>query len=147
MEHIVRQNKAILKGMYVNKTYKAVERSSKAAFGVRNIISQFDTETEIHPVSSSHTHACTTDDVKEMVGIVHKQKPFVLHPGRQLHSFKNISKTPLDKLNVSLLHSWLTRHKRNLFRGLIYEEEEQDEDNEEDDEDGNFYFSDDNDLL
>lgn len=133
MEHSVRQNKAILKGLYVNKTHKAVERCSKAAHGIRNIVGQFDNESNIHPTSSSHTHANTTEDVKEMIDIVHKQKPFASHPGSQLNSFPNISKTPLSKLNVPLLHKWLTRHKKNLFKGTIYEEEEEEE--EEDDTD------------
>jgi hypothetical protein len=34
MEHIVRNNKDILKGLCANKTLKAVQRSSSAAYGV-----------------------------------------------------------------------------------------------------------------
>lgn len=135
MEHLVRQNKAILKGLCVNKTYKAVERCSKAAYGIRNVVAQYDAETNISPASSSHTHASSTEDVKEMINIVHKEKPFTPLPGRKLTSFTNIPKTPLEKLNLPLLHKWLTRHKKNLFKGVIYEQEEDGSDDEEGTED------------
>lgn len=121
MEHLVRHNKTILKGLCGNKTLKAVERCSKAAYGVKRIVNQFDTQSDIAPESTSHTHACTTDDVKDMIKVVHNCKPFQCHPGRSLYSFPNITKTPLDKLNVGLLHTWLTRHKRKLFANSTVE--------------------------
>lgn len=138
MEHIVRNNKAILKGLCGNKTIKAVERCSKAAHGLQKILQQFDTVCNITPDSSRHTHTCTTDDVQKMLGVIHKARPFQHQAGRKLHSFPNIKTTPLDKLNVPLLYSWLTNHKKHLFADINYTEDmEESEEDEEDPEEDN----------
>lgn len=43
-------------------------------------------------------------------------QPFKHDPKRTLKSFPNISKSPLDKLQVSAFNNWLTRRKRRLFK-------------------------------
>lgn len=50
-----------------------------------------------------------------MIAVIHEIEPFKHQPGRVLNSFPNIGKTPLEKMNVSLLHSWMTRNKGKLF--------------------------------
>ena len=52
MEHIVRNNKDILKGLCANKTLKAVQRSSSAAYGVHQIVNNFDRQSDIHMQTS-----------------------------------------------------------------------------------------------
>ena len=53
------------------------------------------------------------------------------HPSRTLHSFPNVTKSPLDQLDVALLNTWLTNHKRKLFSGIHdCNEEDNDEENE-----------------
>lgn len=118
MEHLIRDNKVILKDLGVNKTLKAVERCSKASYGMKEFSNAYDRECNIPPETTKHTHACTTDDVRDMLAVIHENVPFKHQPGRMLNSFPEITKTPLDKLNVSLLHSWLTRHKRKLFADM-----------------------------
>ena len=49
--------------------------------------------------------------------ILQQTKHFDFQAGRKLHSFPHVSKSPLDKLDVTLLHSWLTNHKLKLFSG------------------------------
>ena len=51
-----------------------------------------------------------------MITIIQQTKPFVFTAGRKLLSFPQVSKSPLDKLNV-LLRSWLLNHKCKLFNG------------------------------
>lgn len=131
MEHLIRDNKVILKDLGVNKTLKAVERCSKASYGMKEFSNASDKECDIPPETTKHTHACTTDDVRDMLAVIHKNAPFKHQPGRMLNSFPEITKTPLDKLNVSLLHSWLTRHKRKLFADMNCLDDDADE------EDGN----------
>ena len=70
------------------------------------------------PELSKHKHACTTDDVRDMLAVIHRGEPIKHQPGRMLNSFPDIKKTPLEKLNVLLLHSWLTRHKCKLFADM-----------------------------
>ena len=126
MEHLICDNKVVLRDLRANKTLTAVQRYSKAAYGVKEFCHQYDSESNIPPELTKHTHACTTDDVRDMLVIIHRSEPFKHQPGRMLNSFSEIRKTPLDKLNVSLLHSWLTRHKRKLFADMNYTDEEAD---------------------
>lgn len=61
-----------------------------------------------------------------MPAVIHRVEPFKHLPGRMLNSFPDIKKTPLEKLDVSLLHSWLTRHKRKLFADMNCADDETD---------------------
>ena len=65
MEHLVRSNKDILKGLCANKTLKAVQRCSRAAYGLKEICQKFDRESHIGADSTAHTHACSTEDIKD----------------------------------------------------------------------------------
>ena len=47
MEHIIKNNKVILKGLCANKTLKAVHQ----------IVNNFDEQSDISPDSTAHTHA------------------------------------------------------------------------------------------
>ena len=73
MEHLVGDNKVSLRGLCGNK---AVQRCSAAAYGLKECCTQYDYECGIHPESTKHTHACTTQDVKAMLTIVQQAKPF-----------------------------------------------------------------------
>lgn len=50
-----------------------------------------------------------------MIIVIHRSEPFKNQPGRVLNSFPDIGKTPLEKLKVRLLHTWLTHNKQRLF--------------------------------
>ena len=131
MEHIIKNNKVILKGLCANKTLKAVQRSSSAAYGVHQIVNNFDEQSDISPDSTAHTHADKHNDEIEMIEIVHKTRPFTFNPGREFKSFTGIAKSPLEKLNISLLSEWLTHHKKRLFQSPFYQMDiEENEDDE-----------------
>ena len=116
MEHIICDNKVVLGELRANKTLMAIQRSSQAAYGVKTeFCNQYDSQCNLPPELSKHTHACTTDDVRDMITVIHRSEPFKNSPGRVLNSFPNIGKTPLEKLKVPLLHTWLTQNKRRLF--------------------------------
>ena len=136
MEHCIQDNKVSIRGMRANKTLNAVQRCSGSSYGQKEFCIQFDGQCNIPPESTRHTHACTTEDVKSMLAIVQQVQPFKYHAGRQLNSFPHISKSPLDKLDVALLHTWLTSHRRKLFAGTIEfaaeESEDEDEPNRDD---------------
>ena len=117
MEHCIQDNKQLMRGMRGNKTLKAVQRASSSSYGQKEFSIHFDKECHIPPDSTHHTQACTTEDVRAMTMILQQTKPFDFQAGRKLHSFPHISKSPLDKLDVTLLHSWLTNHKLKLFSG------------------------------
>ena len=73
---MVGDNKVSLRGLCGNKTLKAVQRCSAAAYGLKECCTQYDYECGIHPESNKHSHACTTQDVKAMLTIVQQAKPF-----------------------------------------------------------------------
>ena len=144
MEHLVGDNKVSLRGLCGNKLLKAVQRCSTAAYGLKECCTQYDYECGIHPESTKHTHACTMQDVKAMLTIVQQVKPFQYQKGRTLHSFLNVTKSPLDQLDVALLNTLLTNHKHKLFSGVhCCNEEDNDEENELSDGDENTLEEDD----
>jgi len=119
-EHLVKYNKTILKGLAGNKTLKAVERATKASFGIKNITENFDQEGSIQPDSTAHTSATKKDDEREMITIIDTLKPFRFTAGRKHNSFKTISKSSLDQLDVIKLDAWMTKHKKRLARNYVY---------------------------
>ena len=139
MEHIVRNNKDVLKGLCANKTLKAVERSTAAAYGVHQNVDHFDKQSAVAADSTAHTHANKRDDEMEMIEIISKIKPFAFKPGREYKSFNGIGKSPLENLNIVLLSNWLSEHKKKLFRSpytqVNLEDEEDDEEKEDNDVD------------
>ena len=76
MELEVKDNKALLKRMCGNKTLKAVTRGTSSAYGMKTTADMIDKETGVPPDSTMHTHKCTKETVKEMIGILQEQKPF-----------------------------------------------------------------------
>ena len=106
MEHLVGDNKVSLRGLCGNKMLKAVHRCSAAAYGLyKECCTQYGYECGIHPESTKHTHACTTQDVKAVLTIVQQAKPFQYQKGRTLNSFPKFgTKSPLDQLDVALLN-------------------------------------------
>lgn len=114
MEHEVKNDKGVLKGLCGNKTLQAVQRCTSAGYLLNEAAKQYDRECNIPPESTSHTYACSDDDIREMIELISTQEAFQHQPGRMLHSFPSISKSPLDQLNVSSLHSWLTKNKVRL---------------------------------
>ena len=132
MELEVRDNKAMLKKMCGNKTLKAVNRGTSSSYGMKMTADKIDEESGVSPDSTKHTHKCTKETVEEMISILHEKRPFQHQGGRTLKSFPNVSRSPLDQLDVVALHGWLTRHKRRLATNLC----ERCEDEDENDQDG-----------
>ena len=98
MENLVKNHNVILKGLCGNKTLKAISRSTSATHGLTNIMTVVDQQTNVPRDSTRHTHASTTQTIKEMITILQMVNPLAHQPGRSSRSFPNISKSPLDKL-------------------------------------------------
>lgn len=130
-EHFVKDHKAALKGLVANKTLKAVERVTKSSCGLKQISNNFDKECHIAPDYSLHTSLSKQEDEKEMIELVHNQRPFMFTSGRKYSAFPSISKSPLDQLDVVKLDAWLTRHKKELatcrFSGVTEDDNDDDD--------------------
>ena len=131
MEMEIKDDKAILKKMCGNKTLKAVNRGTSSTYGMKLTSDLIDKESGVSPDSTTHTHKCTKETVEEMITILQEKRPFQHQEGRTLKSFPNISRSPLDQLDVIALHEWLSRNKRKLAVNAF----ERCEDNELSDED------------
>ena len=117
-----------------NKTLKAVQRCSAAAYGLKECCTQYDYECGIHPCRVNQAHSylylarCQSNVNYRATGSTFSVPKNLC---RTLHSFPNVTKSPLDQLDVALLNTWLTNHKRKLFSGVHdCNEEDNDEENE-----------------
>ena len=69
----------MIKSMGANKTEKAIQRSSKAAGGVKKIMEAFGKQVSIHRKSSSHSHKSSLEDENYS----ERFKKFEVFPPRQ----------------------------------------------------------------
>ena len=72
-EHFVKG----LKDLVANKTLTAVERATKASCGLKGVSDNFDRQCQIAPEYTLHTSLSKQDDEREMIELVHSQRPFV----------------------------------------------------------------------
>lgn len=115
-EHFVQFDKKLLKRMVVQKTLKAVERSTSASTGLRKIIENFDEKTGVHPPSTAHTYQNAEKDQKEMIALVCGLKPFQEVPGRCHSSFPHMPRNPFDLDDIRIPEQWLTTSKQKLSK-------------------------------
>ena len=148
MEMKVKDDKGMLRRMCGNNTLKAVNRSTSSTYGFKLASDAIDKESGVHPDLTRHTHQCTQQLVEEMINILHERKPFQYKEARTLKSFPDISRSPLDQLDVIALHAWLSKHKRrlaaNAFEGCDDDDDEAVNDDDNDEVDNNdihdFFF-------
>ena len=76
-EHFVKGHKTVLKDLVANKTLTAVERATKASCGLKGVSDNFDRQCQIAPEYTLHTSLSKQDDEREMIELVHSQRPFV----------------------------------------------------------------------
>ena len=69
-----------------NKTDKAIERANRASGGIRKIVDNFDTISNVKPISGKHTHASSLKDEKVILNDLRAIRPFTTIPGR-VHPF------------------------------------------------------------
>lgn len=115
-EHFVQFDKKLLKGMGAQKTFKAVERATKAASGLRKIAENFDEKTGVHPPSTAHSYLSAEKDQTEMISTVCGLKPFQEVPGRCHSSFPHLPRSPFDLVDIRILEQWLKTSKQKLSR-------------------------------
>ena len=114
-ENINRDLKKAIKGMGANKTNKAIERLSKAAGGVREIIGNFDNQAGIKAKPSSHSHTSSNNDEQQVIEDIANLRPFSSVQGRKHDAFPGASADTLATLDYDAFHKWLIKHKKNLL--------------------------------
>ena len=113
--------------MGANKTNKAIDRSSRASGGERQIVEKYDQQTNRGVHASSHSHQSSVSDEKKILADSRTLKPFNIVPNRKHESFQEISSEPLATLEEAELRKWLSRHKKNLLMDatIIYDDEDE----------------------
>ena len=134
-EHFVKKNKKLIKALGAQKTLTAVSRATGASHAINDIISNLETQTNIHRQSSKHTVASAEEDERTMINVLRELKPFTSILNRRHSNFPNISKSPFDELDVMLLKTWLQKHKTSLARNRVAAPEENEAEREEDEDD------------
>ena len=110
-------SKDVVKAMGPNKTPKAMERASKAAAGVEQIVKRWNEVSDVKRASQAHTHRSMTEDEVMMVQDLRKIKPFERKPGRKHAHFDKIHPTPTSGLDMKSLFIWLEKHKKQIAMG------------------------------
>ena len=141
-EHFVKKNKKLINALGAQKT--AVNRATGASHGIDDIVSNLEKQTNIHRQSSKHTVASAEEDERIMVKVLRELKPFTTVQNRSHSKFPNMSKSPFDELDVTLLKTWLVKHKTSLARNRVAAPEESEAERQEDDNDNG---SDEDDLV
>ena len=103
--------------MGAQQTFKAVERATRAACGLKKIAENFDDKTGVHPPSTAHSYQNAEKDQKDMISIVCGLKPFQEIPGQNYYSsFPHLPRSPFDCVDIRILEQWLKSSKQKLAR-------------------------------
>lgn len=97
-ENINRDLKKGIKCMGANKTDKSIERLSRAAGGLDEIIRNFDEQVGVKARSSSHSHKSSTYDEQQVLGDLIQLKPFLSIENRKHDCFPDASSDTLATL-------------------------------------------------
>ena len=95
-----RDLKKMIKGMGANKTDKAIEITSRAVGGSKQIVENFDYMVYRDGHSTSHSHASSSKDEEKISSDLCSLKPFAIKPKRKHASFGNIKSNPLESLDM-----------------------------------------------
>ena len=106
--------KGMIQTLGPNKTLPSIGEVTKAASGVKTIIDNYDTETNVGEHSVQHQKLNVIKEEKSMVNDLLKMKPFVLQTGRKHASFPDIQRTPFKNLDNDEFSKWLLQC-RNEF--------------------------------
>ena len=110
--------------MGANKTNKAIDRSSRASGGERQIAENNDQQVNRPVHASSHSHQSSVLDDKKIVADLRTLKPFDTLPKRKHDSFEEINSDPLATPQTELAR-WLSRHKKSLDAPIILDNEDE----------------------
>ena len=116
-----------IKLMGANKTDKAIDSSSRASGGERQIVENYDEQVNRGVHAASHSHQSSVSDEKKILADLRTLKPFDTVPNQMHVSFQEITSEPLATLDETELAKWLARHKKNLLMNAPVINDDEDE--------------------
>ena len=106
--------KTLIKSMGANKTENAISLRTKAVTGIRDILLNFDNQSDVPVSSSKHTRRSCKEDEKSMIKDLQSIRPFNVVPGRRHPSFPNVQANPRSNLDMADFHKWIKKHLKQL---------------------------------
>ena len=107
--------KKLINSMGANKTKTAIGRASKASGGVKKIVEAFDSQTNMRPKSSAHSHRLSAEDERVIIKHLRATRPFKKEDDRMFQSFAGISHDPIHPFDKEKFKEWIDRHTRNIL--------------------------------
>lgn len=111
MEHIVRLVKDNLKAVHSNKTEKTMAKRTSALSGMKVITNKFDVTSNTLIRASRHKIPSSIEDEQLIIHSLLLMQPFSCVPGRQMPSYTNPVQSPLKKMNIQNMVSWIREHQ------------------------------------
>ncbi len=99
-EHVNKLFKDTIKNMGANFTKVASTRVARAVTTIGHMVELFDTETGIHPQTSTHSRKSDDEDVKKVVKALMEQKILTVQSTPRSHdAFSSMTANTLQSLN------------------------------------------------
>ena len=117
-EHSNNFIKQCIRNLGPNISKEAVLRLCKAEGTTRNILDNLDDSIQRISRSGGHSHAGTDKDLNELIKRVSAFQPFRETADRKYVHFSDFKRDRLANLDVSALHKWIDKHKRNVDLGV-----------------------------
>ena len=128
--------KDVIRGLGAGKTDKALGRASLAAPVMRDIVDNYKTLLNVHTKQGRHRKKDNDDDVKSVLGVALRVRPFTIVPRRGQGLQRQMRHDPFQAINRADFHEHLEDIAKRLRRGLNVAEHDEtdDEDSEEEEE-------------
>ncbi len=127
-EHVNKLFKEIIKNMGANFTEVASTRVARAVTTIEQVVELFDTETGIHPQTSTHSRKSDDEDVKKVVKALVEQKILTVQSTPRSHTaFSNMTANPLQSLNRHKLEEWIAVKLKLFAKKCVRHHESDDE--------------------
>ena len=121
MEHLNRSVKDCLSSVGANISEDAILQCGKSLYRLIKIHKQFDSTSNIKPVSLEHSLPSTTKDEEIIIKeLTETSCVFDYIPGRAHPSFKSIHPNVVQHIDKSKLIKWISDQKDNLLKEQIF---------------------------
>ena len=117
-EHDNNAIKQGIRNLGPNVTENAVQRISFARSPTASILGNLDDSIKRQLPSGKHSHGSLQRDLNELIKRAFEFKIFSEVEGHSYKIFNSFQRDRLANLDVSSLHQWIKKHKKNITWGI-----------------------------
>ena len=124
-EHLNKLVKSIITNQGPNFTEAAIQRAARSVTTLQAVIAKFDQQSNVPPISNSHSTKSLEQDVAKVVSTVLKQEILSVKPGRKHSSYPTLRTNPLWNWDLSKTEKWIESKKQDYYKykGTVMEPE------------------------